>query len=69
MPKVPVVDGEPDRRRIRLGLAFLAAVVVVAVSMAFVVQAAIGKAVMIGIALFTVARLFSLARAVRRESV
>ena len=66
--QLPVIDEEPDPRRIRIGLAFLAVVVAVSLVMAFVIEPAIGKLVMIGIAIFTVARTFSLVRSLRKTS-
>lgn len=66
VPTYPVIDGEPDRRRIRIGLAMLAVVVVVSLAMTMVVQVPALKLLMLCIGLFTVARSFSFVRALKR---
>lgn len=65
MPTNPVIDEEPNRKRIRLGLAFLALVVLVSLVMVFLVDAPAGKAVMLVIAGFTIVRTFMLVRTLR----
>jgi hypothetical protein len=56
-----------DRRKIRIGLAVIAGVVVVAVVLAMVIEAAAGKAVMVAIALTALTRMFLLARSLRDD--
>jgi hypothetical protein len=60
----PLAD-QPDRRRVRLGLALISVVVVVAVVMFFVVPEAPGKALMLVIAVIAVVRMYMLARWLR----
>lgn len=54
--------------KVRIGLAMISVVVVVAIAMFFVVEAPAGKAVMFAIALTAFVRLTMLARAVRRDA-
>lgn len=59
---------EVDPRRVRIGLIFLTAVVLIALVLAVVVESPLAKLVMSGIIVFTVARTFVLARSRRRDS-
>lgn len=54
-----------DRRRVRLGLAIIGLVLVVALVMVAVVESPAGKAVMFAIALTALVRAFLLARSLR----
>ncbi|MGI8663839.1 MAG: hypothetical protein ACR2LQ_11625 [Acidimicrobiales bacterium] len=56
---------ELDRRKIRLGLAMVSVVVVIAVAMFFIVEAPAGKALMFAIALTAFVRAYLLSRRVR----
>lgn len=56
-----------DRKRVRLGLALIGLVLVVAIVMVFVVEAPAGKAVMFAIALTAFVRAYLLARSLRSE--
>ena len=56
-----------ERRRIRIGLAFLTVVVIGALLGAVLLDSAVGKMVMIGILLFTILRAFTITRALRRD--
>lgn len=58
---------ELDRRKIRIGLALISAVVIVALVMVFVIEAPAGKAVMFAIALTAFVRAYLLSRSLRRE--
>ena len=58
---------EVDRRKIRLGLAMVSVVVVVAVVLAFTIGSALGRAIMFAIALLGIVRAFLLSRALRVE--
>ena len=60
-------SAEYDRRRIRIGLAFLTVVVIGALLGAVLLDSAVGKMVMIGILLFTILRAFTITRALRRD--
>jgi hypothetical protein len=60
-------DVEFDRRRIRIGLAFLTLVVLGSLVALIVIQSAVGKMVMLGIFLFTVIRAYLLTRSLRRD--
>jgi uncharacterized membrane protein len=64
MTSSPSPDVDP--RRVRIGLVFLTVVVVVALVIAVVVDDVVARVLMIGIALFTVARAYLIARALRR---
>ena len=57
-----------DRTKIRIGLAIISVVVLLALVMVAVIDAAAGKAVMFAIAALGFVRLFLLTRAMRRES-
>ena len=56
---------EMDRRKIRIGLAMVTAVVIVALVLVAVIESAVGKAVMFAIALVAFVRLFALTRSMR----
>lgn len=58
---------EIDRRKVRIGLALISAVVIVAFAMVFLVEAAAGKAVMFAIALTAFVRAYLLSRSLRHE--
>ena len=58
---------EIDRRKIRIGLALISVVVIVALVMVFVIEAPAGKAVMFAIALTAFVRAYLLSRSLRQE--
>ena len=58
-------EPETDPRRVRIGLAFLTGVVLVAIAVAVFVDNGFARLVMIGIVLFTVAKAYVLYRALR----
>jgi Ca2+/Na+ antiporter len=58
---------EIDRRRVRLGLLFLTAVVLVALAIAVLVDNGLARVVMLAIVVFTVARMVLIMRSVRRD--
>ena len=57
----------PDPRKVRQGLAIIAAVVVVALVLLFVLEEPIAKAVMLAVALSGFVRAFLLSRSLRSE--
>ena len=59
------VPPQLDRRKIRIGLAIITVVVIVALVMIAVIDSAAGKAVMFAIALVAFLRLFLLTRSLR----
>jgi hypothetical protein len=59
---------EVDRRKVRMGLALVTLVVLVALVLAFVIDTAIGRSVMLAIALVGIVRAFLLSRALRTEA-
>jgi hypothetical protein len=63
-----MVDESPqfDRRKIRMGLALIGVVLIVALVMVVVIESAAGKSVMFAIALVAFVRLFLLTRSIRR---
>lgn len=62
------VPPELDRSRIRIGLAMITIVMIVALVMIAVIDSGVGKAVMFGVAFLAFVRLFLLARSLRRDS-
>ena len=54
--------------KVRVGLANISVVVLIAIVMFFIVEAPVGKAVMFAIALTSFVRAWLLARSLRRES-
>ena len=56
---------EIDPRRVRLGLAMLVVVLLVALALALVIDDPLGRLIMAGIVLFAVARTYVLVRAQR----
>ena len=59
-------DPQLDPRKVRLGLAMVSIVVVVAVALLFVIDDPLGRAVMFGVAALGVTRAFLLTRSLRR---
>ena len=59
---------ELDRRKVRIGLAIISAIVLVSLVLVAVVDSAFGKAVMFAIAAMAFLRLFLLTRSIRRGS-
>ena len=57
-----------DPRKVRQGLAIITVVVVVAMVLTFVIEAPIGKAVMLAVALTGIVRAYLLSRALRTGS-
>ncbi|HEX5366785.1 MAG TPA: hypothetical protein VFW63_09020 [Acidimicrobiales bacterium] len=57
-----------DPRKVRTGLAMVAATVVIALALLAVVDSAVGRAVMAGIAVLGVVRAFLLYRSIRHEA-
>jgi hypothetical protein len=67
--RMPTSDGpQVDRRKVRLGLAVITAVVVVALVLAFVVDSSVGRAIMFAIALLGIVRAFLLSRSLRADA-
>lgn len=60
-------DPQFDRRKVRIGLAVISVVVIVAAIMVVVIEAPAGKAVMFAIALTAFVRAFLLSRSLRAE--
>ncbi len=58
---------QPNLAKVRIGLAMITVVVVAAIVLVFVVEAAAGKAVMFAIATLGVVRAYLLMRDLRRE--
>lgn len=66
---VPVIDEEPNHRKIRIGLALLVLVVAASLILGIaVIEPAAGKLVMFGIALFTILRTITIVRRLKRAS-
>lgn len=57
-----------DRRKVRMGLALISVVVVVALVLAFVVDSAVAQAIMFAIVLLGIVRAFLLSRALRAHA-
>ena len=66
MGQTAAMPDEMDPRKVRIGLAMVAAVVVVAVALATIVDSPLARAVMVGIAVLGIIRAFLLYRSVRR---
>ncbi|MDP1820539.1 MAG: hypothetical protein Q8K58_11720 [Acidimicrobiales bacterium] len=62
-----VTPPELDRRKIRIGLAIISLVVVVAIMMVVVIEAPAGKAVMFAIAVTAFVRAYLLSRSLRND--
>jgi hypothetical protein len=62
-------EQEMDPRKVRIGLAMIAAVVVIALALIVVVDSTVARAVMAGIAVLGVVRAYLLYRSIRREGV
>ena len=60
------VDPQLDRRKVRIGLLMVTAVVVVALVLVAVIDDPFGRAVMVGVALVAIVRAFLLTRSLRR---
>jgi Na+/proline symporter len=58
--------GELDPRKVRIGLAMVVAVVVIALVLAAVVDSDLGRAIMLGIAVLGIVRAFLLYRSLRQ---
>lgn len=59
---------QPNRTRVRIGLALISLVVLVAVAMIFLIEAPAGKAVMFAIAVTAFVRAYLLFRSMRAEA-
>lgn len=60
-------EDETDQRRVRIGLAFLTLTVVAAVIGAFTLKSTLGQTMMLGIAVFTIIRTYTIMRRVKRD--
>jgi hypothetical protein len=58
-----------DPRKVRIGLVMIAAVVVIALGLAAVVDSDLGRAIMVGIAVLGVVRAWLLYRSLRRRGL
>jgi hypothetical protein len=63
-----MTEPQPNKARIRIGLALITVVFVVAVAMVFLVAAPAGKAVMFAIAVTAFVRVLLLVRSLRAEA-
>lgn len=61
------IDARPDPRKVRLGLAVVGVVLVVALVLLLVIDSAFGKAVMFAIAAVALVRAYLLSRWLRAE--
>jgi hypothetical protein len=59
-------DPQLDRRKVRIGLAMISVVVVVAIVLVFVVDDPLGRSIMFGVAALGLVRAFLLTRSLRR---
>jgi hypothetical protein len=57
---------QPDQRKVRIGLAIISTVVLIAIALFLVVDDPVGRAVMFAIALLGIVRAFLLSRSLRR---
>jgi hypothetical protein len=60
-------SGQPDIAKVRIGLAIVTVVVIIAVVLVFAIDSAAGKAIMFAVAVTAVVRAYMLTRSLRRD--
>ena len=60
------IDPQVDRRKVRIGLAMISLVVVVALVLFFLIDDALGRALMFAVAALGIVRAYLLSRSLRR---
>lgn len=58
---------QPDRRKVRQGLAIISVVVVVAIVLLFVIDDGLGRSIMFAVALSAIVRAYLLTRSLRHD--